>query len=484
MIRPYLRLLSLLVGGQIAGCTRDYPATAPYTIAVPVAPPRSGGGANGEPDKEPVAPPKQLFLTNQKVRMGIDLNSGGAITYLSEAGSTINMVNIPDLGRQIQTALYGGPNPYSQNGKKPVDYWRNLGWNPVQTGDYYNHPSRIISYQQGENTLYVKSVPLVWPLFDELAECMFEHWYELRDNVVHVRCHVTVYRSDTTHYEARTQEMPCVYLNGPYYRIVSYVGTKPFTNDAVSEFIDGGNWYYRHSSENWTALLNDQGRGLGLYRPGEVRFGSAKFGVGRTGGEYDLDSGYMNTQPFLVIDHNGEYDYEYTLILGSVSDIRQYVYSQPRPAKYPDYRFVNDRLGWYYRNTRDTGWPIQNELTVHWERDSLHKVGFHIASPMTAWYAADVPRIYIQAAFQTKATSARFFWLKPEEHTEITEAPGRYVDFPIVGDGQFRTYEINTSQLGGWNGLIAQIALTSPESQATNGAGSMVRIRSVTTTPP
>lgn len=473
-------LLLLLLSKLIISCTRDYPATAPYTIVAPVPPPKGGG----LPTQEQPAAQKRLYLANDKVRMAIDLNAGGAITYLSEAGSNENMVNNADLGRQIQTAFYSGPQLFTVPGKQPVHTWRNLGWNPVQTGDYYNHPSRIVSYQQGQNTLYVKNVPLIWPLFDEPAECTFEHWYELRDNAIHVRCHVTVNRADTTRYEARTQEMPCVYLTGPYYRMVSYVGQKPFANDALSEFTTSGSWYYRYSPEHWTALLNDQGRGVGLYKSGEVRFGTDKFGTGRTGGEFDLNSGYMNTQPFLVIDHNGEYDYEYTLVVGSLNDIRQYVYSQPRPITRPEFRFTNNRLGWYYTNTHDRGWPIRNELNVRWERDSLDKPRFRIASPMTVWYANEIPKLYVQAAFQTKGTVARLVWLRPSESNEIQDDPGRYVDFPIVGDGQFRTYEINTSQLPGWTGIIAQIALTSPETQYAYEKGSTVRIRSVTTSAP
>ncbi|WP_420150519.1 hypothetical protein [Spirosoma sp.] len=478
MFRSYL--LMILLAGKLISCSRDYPATAPYTIVAPLPPPKGGG----LPTQEQPAPQKRLFLANDKVRVGIDLNAGGAITYLSEAGSSENMVNNSDLGRQLQTSIYAGPYPYTVNGKQPVYEWRNLGWNPVQTGDWYNHPSQIVSYQQGQNTLYVKTIPLIWPLNWEPADCIFEHWLELKDNTVHVRCVITVNRMDTTHYEARTQELPCVYLNGPYYRMVSYLGSKPFTNDAVSEFTDGGSWYYRYSPEHWTALLNDKGRGVGLYRPGEVRFGTMKFGPERVGGEFDFASGYMNTQPFLVIDHNGRYEYDYTVVVGSLTDIRQYVYSQPRPVTRPEFRFTNSRLGWYYTNTHDRGWPIQNELNVRWERDSLQKPRFRITSPMTVWHANEVPKLYIQAAFRTQGNTARLVWLKPEEHFEIQEDPGRYVDFPIIGDGQFRTYEINTSQLSGWNGIIAQIALTSPETQFAYEKGSTVRIRSITTTPP
>ncbi|GAB4022234.1 hypothetical protein [Spirosoma koreense] len=483
MVRFRLPACYALLSAWFFGCTADYPATAPYTITVPV-PTTGGHGSSPSTPTGPTAPPARLFLTNDKVKLGIDLNAGGAITYLSEASSSVNMVSNPDYGRQIQTSIYTGPFPYIQNGKLPVPEWRNLGWNPVQTGDYYNHSSRIVSYQQGPNRLYVKSIPLIWPLFDEQAECFYEHWYELSGNTVHVRCHITVFRADTTQYGARTQEMPCVYLTGPYYRMVSYLGSKPFTNDATSEFYDDGGYYYRFSPEHWTALLNDQGRGVGLYKPDEVRFGTAKFGTERYGGEFDGASGYMNTQTFLLIDHNGQYDYEYTLVLGNLDDIRRFAYSQPRSLTYPDFRFVNDRQGWFYNNTQDTGWPIQNELKVRWERDSLQKSRFFILSPMRSWNAADVPKLYIRAAFQTKGTVARFLWFKPEDGREISEAPNRYLDFPIIGDGQFRTYEVNVGQSGGWNGLISQIALTSPDSQFAYEKGSTVRIQSVTTTPP
>ncbi|MDB5239765.1 MAG: hypothetical protein JWP57_390, partial [Spirosoma sp.] len=225
MRRFVLLFLCVVVNVLTFMCTADYPATAPYSAAITPSP--TTGSATPEPS--PVAPPKRLFLANDKVRVGIDLNMGGAINYLSEAGSTVNMVNNNDLGRQVQTSIYNGPNPYSINGKDPVADWWNLGWNPVQTGDYYNHPARIVSYQQSQNLLYVKTIPLIWPLFDEPADCVMEHWLELRNNTVHVRCRIVINRADTTQYRAHTQETPCVYLNGPYYRFVTYSGDKPFS---------------------------------------------------------------------------------------------------------------------------------------------------------------------------------------------------------------------------------------------------------------
>ena len=476
MIRPYILLICVLVGCLAVTCVRDYPSTDPNKAPVVPNPP-----SGGLPGQTVTTPQKRLYLDNDKIRVGIDLNAGGAITYLSEAGSTVNMVNNNDLGRQIQTSLYAGPYPYSVNGKQPVYEWRNLGWNPVQTGDFYNHPSQIVSYQQGQNTLYVKTIPLIWPLFNEPADCVMEHWMELKDNTIHVRSRTTVNRADTTQYESRTQEAPCVYLNGPYYRFVTYGNTKPFTNDAVSEFTDR-DVTNRYGSENWIALLNADGRGVGIYKPNEVRFASAGFGsTPRVGGESDVSSGYINSQPHLLIDHNGVHEFEYTLIVGSLNDIRQFAYAQPRPPTAPAYKFVSDRQGWYYGNTRDQGWPVRGELVVRWYRADSTRVDFRVNGPMTFLQASNVPKVYIQAAFQTKGTVARFAWRKPED-VDFLDMPGRYVDFPITGDGQYRTYEIDMSQLDGWNGTITQLSLKSPGSQNAFEKGSMLRLRSITAT--
>ncbi|GAB2599786.1 hypothetical protein [Spirosoma areae] len=475
MTRPYLLILCVLISCLAVTCVRDFPSTAPYTPPVHPNPP--GGGL---PPQESPSSQKRLFLATNKLRVGIDLNMGGAITYLAEAGSSENMVNNPDLGRQIQTAIYAGPYPYSQGGKQPVPEWINLGWNPVQAGDFFLNPARIVSYQQTDNLLYVKTIPLIWPLNNEVAECTFEHWITAQANTVHVRCRVVVdRRSDTTQYEARTQESPCIYLNGPYDHMFLYTGMKPFTNDAVSEFSER-EVINRYGTEHWAALLNDKGRGVGLFKPREVRFRTGGFGIPHVGGEFDVSAGYINSEDFLVVDHNGTYEFEYTLIVGSLTDIRQYVYSQPRPPAGPDFKFVNDRQGWHFTNTRDNGWPIRNELYVRWYRADDKKREFRIMSPLSFWYAANVPKVRFQAAFQTKGTVARFVWRKPED-IDFLEIPGRYVDFPIIGDGQFRTYEINTSQLPGWDNVISQISLTSPESQYGFEKGSTVRIQSVTT---
>jgi hypothetical protein len=458
-------------------CSREYPATAPY---VPPVQPSNPGSL--PPQTQPAPPQKRLFLANDKVRVGIDLNMGGAINYLAEAGTSVNMINNNDLGRQLQTSLYAGPYPYSVNGKNPVEQWKYLGWNPVQTGDYYNNPAQVVSYQQTDNQLYVKTVPLIWPLLNEPADCVMEHWLSTKDNTVHVRSRITVSRRDTTHYEARTQETPCVYVNSPWYRMVLYTGMQPFTNGSVSEYTDQ-NIVTRYATENWVALLNKEGRGVGLYRSGEFRYRTAGFGQPGVGGEFDVTSTYTNSDSFIQIDHNGVYEYEYTLILGTVSDIRQFVYAQPRPATGPNFRFTQDRQGWYYSNARDRGWPINNELAINWQRADTTRPDFRVVSPMVYWRAADVSTIYIQGAFTTKATSIRLTWRKPED-PDFYGIDTRYVDVPITGDGQFRTYSVNLAGRPGWDGVITQIGLNTAPDQRQFERGSLARIRSITATRP
>src|SRR5438105_12925530 len=66
---------------------------------------------------------RMSFLDNGVVRLGVDLNLGGSITWLSRSGSDHNMVNSHDLGRQIQMSYYSGRVPYVVGDKQPKPNW-------------------------------------------------------------------------------------------------------------------------------------------------------------------------------------------------------------------------------------------------------------------------------------------------------------------------------------------------------------------------
>jgi hypothetical protein len=103
----------------------------------------------------------ESYLDNGVVKVGIELTKGGSITYLSKSGTTDNVINNHDLGRQIQQSYYSGPQPYNpSNNANPT--WANWPWNPIQTGDSYYHPSLVLAHTNTGQSLYVKCRPMQW----------------------------------------------------------------------------------------------------------------------------------------------------------------------------------------------------------------------------------------------------------------------------------------------------------------------------------
>ncbi len=467
----YSSLQVVLVMLVAVGCSLNTPAT----YVAPTSTPGTGTAPALPPQVTP-APANRIFIENRKIRLGIDLRMGGAIVYLAEMGGQ-NIVNNHDYGRQIQSGLYGGPIPYSVNGKNPQTVLRTLGWNPVQAGDSYNNTSPVIDYRQDSTHLYVKTRPLQWPLYYEPAECIMEHWIDLVDNTIQVRSRTTIDRADTTQYTSRPQEAPAIYLNGPYSRIQIYDGAQPFTNGSVSELTILDRDEVHYAPECWVAMLNAQGRGVGLFQPSQPRFNVGFFGKPGSGGEFDNPTGYLSGKEQVILDHNGVYEYRYTLVMGTLADIRQFVNNQPRPASVPNFRFVSDRQHWYYQNTVDTGLPIRGELNVRLDGDADVK----LFSPEAFWRGTDVPKLYIQAAFTTSAPTARFLWRRFGDQSALP-SPDRYLDFPIVGDGQYRTYTLDLNQIPGWRDYaIIQMGLAPTKSDATR-TGQAVRVRSISAT--
>ena len=106
---------------------------------------------------------KMNYLDNGVIRLGVDLNMGGAITYLSRSGTEQNLVNSFDCGRQIQMSYYSGPVPFAIAGKQPKPEWSFIGWNPIQVGDAFGNSSKLLEHSNDSKQIYVKCIPLHWP---------------------------------------------------------------------------------------------------------------------------------------------------------------------------------------------------------------------------------------------------------------------------------------------------------------------------------
>ncbi len=398
------------------------------------------------------------YVDNGVLRVGIDLAQGGAITYLAKAREKVNVVNNFDRGRQIQMSLFMGPVPYLPEGEKAHEVWHVLGYNPVQVGDSFGNCSSVIDSRNDGESLYVKCIPLLFPLDNVPAECVFESWIRLEGRTVHVRNRLTNHRSDTTQYPARFQELPALYTTPSLYRLVSYTGDKPYTGDVLTRFTkvwDGvltegtSPWSTFESTENWAALVRDDDWGLGVWNPGVTHFLGGFFDAGN--GKHtpkDNSAGYIAPGRVDTLDHNIQYEYSYVLVLGTLQEIRSYVYERTDKSRStpPDHSFEHDREHWHYENARDGGWPIHGELYVFLEQTDPQIVG-----PSGFWRAKDAPRLFIRAACKTSETRAQVYWKRVGDTSFSDE---KSLVFPINPDGEYHTYEIDMSASPHYRGAI------------------------------
>ncbi len=339
---------------------------------------------------------RMSFLDNGVVKLGVDLNLGGSITYLSPSGRDMNLVNNYDFGRQVQMSYYSGPAPFQPPGKAMRPEWSFIGWNPIQVGDAFGNPSKILDGRNDGKELYVKCVPMHWPLDNAPGECTFETWLTLDGPVVHARCRFQNDRPDHTQYAVRGQELPAVYTNGPWYRLMTYDGEQPFTGAPLTRIEkkgDRGPWSHWSATENWAALVDDAGFGLGVFEPGVVSFSGGFAGKPGAGGPDDSPTGYIAPNSREVIDWNVVHEYRYDLIVGTVAQIRRYAFDHAVRPSPPAYRFENARNRWYYINAEDSGLPIKGGLNVRIEKEDPQ-----IISPIGFWKAEDAGTIVIEAA--------------------------------------------------------------------------------------
>ncbi len=322
------------------------------------------------------------WAENEYIKLGVNLGLGGAVTYLAEHGQK-NLINSADWGRQVQMSFYSHPVPFHPEGHDMRESWKYIGWNPIQCGDCYGNRSQILEYENKGDSIYVKCIPMHWPLDNYPGECTFETWYKLVGKRVDVIAKINNARPDTTKYEARHQELPAVYTNGEWYKIISYIGNKPFSEDNTKVLIDiddgkGWPWITFRPTENWAALLNCDNYGLGIMNPITNNFLGGFAGQKGSGGEKDGPTGYLSPTLAEVLDYNIVYDYNYSLIVGNVEEIRKTACEIAPPTK-RKFSFDGTRDHWSYRGITDKGFPVPGFLEFDFN------AGNSLAAPELFW---------------------------------------------------------------------------------------------------
>jgi hypothetical protein len=400
------------------------------------------------------------YLDNGVVRLGVDLGLGGAITYLSYSPANnhdpaqANVINSFDSGREIQQSYYAGPSQYDPEHNQHPGFspWP---WNATQAGDIFGNPSKILASSNDGTTLYVKSQPMQFALNNVPVQAAIEEWITLDGPAVKVHCRLTNVRLDNPGLMAPiSQELPAIYTVGTLYQLVSYTGSQPFTSDALTYLPQAGppSWTDWHGTESWAAMVDSTGWGLGVYEPGVVEFIGGFSGTPGQGGPSSPDTGYMAPVYADVLDPRIVYDYSYNLILGSVSDIRTWVYQHPSDPR-PNYNFVSDRQHWY-APAGDAGSPSNGYYEVNLVGNDPQVVG-----PLTAFRAESVSKLYISAAYHLSDPSAagnvaQLFW-RTDTTPDFSE--DQSIRFNIIPDGQYHTYELDLASSPAYHDLIAQL---------------------------
>ena len=75
--------------------------------------------------------------------------------------------------------------------------------------------------------------------------------------------------------------------------------------------------------------------------------------------------------------------------------------------------------------------------------------------PAGWWDAASLPVLYVTAAFHTHSDSVDIFWSTPADGF----AEARRMSFPIVPDGQMRTYAFSLADAASYAGIITDLRI-------------------------
>ncbi len=277
------------------------------------------------------------YIANQRYELGIKLTWGGGISYMADKednNSDIrNLINCADAGRLIQQSYYGtqtaGDNGY-ELGEFHGNSW---GYNPVQGGNRYNEPSRIIDVQITEMSVYIKAQPRDWAQH-HLTSSYMENVYTVYSNRIQVDNRFIDF-SGFKYNPWRAQELPAFYTIGYLNTFVNYGGTNPWTGADLSYDDDLGFWTEDYNAtkklkegntETWCAWINkNDDYGIGVYTPNITEFFAGR-------NEYDVNPdekdatgqacSYVAAIGYFQLVSYEAMEYSYLITTGSTQEMR------------------------------------------------------------------------------------------------------------------------------------------------------------------
>lgn len=302
-------------------------------------------------------PDREVFISNENYKIGVDLLWGGALSYMEDLNSNVQAVNVDgrikvdsnasqrynaksvndnvnlinryDPGRLVQQSYYGTFNcDEYESGVFMDNAWN---YNPVQGGNQFGDSSKIVDLRIDENSIYIKCRPLDWAKEKEyITPSYMEATYKIEGSLVHASCRFVDYSGYPEYHTS--QELPAFYCIEPFNRYVYYSGDKPWTNDTLSmepELIFWPDAGYPNfdSTENWSAFIGefDDSFGIGLYVPDETRFLAGVFDREKTSNtdpSKDVTTSYIALIKFIDFKSYSPFEYDFYLSTGDTNEIR------------------------------------------------------------------------------------------------------------------------------------------------------------------
>lgn len=399
-------------------------------------------------------PPKMTFLDNGEVRIGMDLALGGAVTFISSKDHPGNIINSADLGRQIQMSHYSGPWPFVVGEKKPHPTWAGLGWNPIQTGDCFLNPSKVVESKNDGKEIYIKCIPMQWPLENVPGDCLFETWTTLEGPVIHMRYRCTNQRPDQTQYQPCPQELPAVYTISKLWRLMSYTRDRPFTQDKITHVTNDWHkpwpWTRFTASEGWAALVDDNNWGLGVFKADGGEFHGGIHGDARSDDPKHGSTAYVAPIHVESFDYNIVYEHHTEFMVGKLDDLRKR-FNQMAAKAPPTWQFTHDRQHWTVRDATDQGFPLRGEWRIN-----LGDRKPRLESGIRCWRAEDAPVLTLRLAYAGQGNTARVFWKRlDDDHFDQQKS----LALQLTADGQFHAYHLDLKSSPAYHGLLTGLAV-------------------------
>ena len=295
-------------------------------------------------------PDKEVFISNGKYKIGVDLLWGGALSYMEDLDSNVQAVNVDgkikvdsnaskrysvssvndnvnlinryDPGRLVQQSYYGT----QADGYEPGIYMGNVwNYNPVQGGNQFGDNSKIVDLIISDDSIYIKCRPLDWAKEKEfITPSYMEAVYTFEGDSVHAECRFVDFSGLPDYYT--TQELPAFYCVEPLNRFI-YYNENGFACEPDLIFWPDAGYPKFNSTECWSAFVGefDDSFGIGVYCPNETNFLAGVFSRDETTNSdpsVDPATSYIALIKYINFRSFAPFEYDFYLTTGDKTEIR------------------------------------------------------------------------------------------------------------------------------------------------------------------